>query len=141
MGIGFLKERNEMIYLDVCCLNRPFDDKTQDRIRLESEAVLAVLSGCEKGKWYLAGSEVIEYEISLTPDLEKREKVLAFTGLAHDRIKIDAGIKKRANNLVGMGFKPLDALHLACAESVFAEVLLTTDDKFLNKAKINRSRI
>ena len=29
-----------MIYLDVCCLNRPFDDQTQERIRLESEAVL-----------------------------------------------------------------------------------------------------
>ena len=28
------------IYLDVCCLNRPFDDQTQDRIHLESEAVV-----------------------------------------------------------------------------------------------------
>jgi len=23
------------IYLDVCCLNRPFDDQVQDRVRLE----------------------------------------------------------------------------------------------------------
>jgi predicted nucleic acid-binding protein len=35
--------------------------------------------------------------------------------------------------------KSFDALHLACAESVFAEVLLTTDDKFLKKAKKNKS--
>jgi len=40
-----------------------------------------------------------------------------------------------------MGFKPFDALHLACAESVFAEVLLTTDDKFLNKAKKNKNKL
>ena len=32
------------VYLDVCCLNRPFDDQTQDRIRLESEAVLLILT-------------------------------------------------------------------------------------------------
>jgi hypothetical protein len=24
------------IYLDVCCLNRPFDDQMQDRVRLAS---------------------------------------------------------------------------------------------------------
>ena len=26
------------IYLDTCCLNRPFDDQTQDRVRLEAKA-------------------------------------------------------------------------------------------------------
>ena len=30
------------IYLDVSCLNRPFDDQSQDRIRRESEAVLEI---------------------------------------------------------------------------------------------------
>jgi len=28
----------ERVYLDLCCLNRPFDDQTQERIRLETEA-------------------------------------------------------------------------------------------------------
>ena len=27
------------IYFDVCCLNRPFDDQSQARIRLEAEDV------------------------------------------------------------------------------------------------------
>ena len=31
------------IYLDVSCLNRPFDDQTQPRVRLEAEAVTIVL--------------------------------------------------------------------------------------------------
>ncbi len=31
------------IYLDNCCYNRPFDDQTQERIHLESEAILAML--------------------------------------------------------------------------------------------------
>lgn len=32
------------IYLDVCCLNRPFDDQAQTRIRLESEAILLIIA-------------------------------------------------------------------------------------------------
>jgi len=130
-----------MIYLDVCCLNRPFDDQTQERIRLESEAILSILSGCESGKWYLVVSEVIDYEITVTPDPERKEKVGAFTNLAHERIDVDEGVKKRANYLVSIGFKSFDALHLACAESVVAEVLLTTDDKFLSKAKKRKNSL
>lgn len=30
------------IYLDNCCYNRPFDEQTQLRIRLETEAKLAI---------------------------------------------------------------------------------------------------
>jgi hypothetical protein len=56
------------IYLDVCCLNRPFDDQTQHRIRLESEAVIAILDCCQSKDWQLVGSEVIDFEISQTPD-------------------------------------------------------------------------
>jgi len=55
------------IYLDVCCLNRPFDDNAQDRIRLESEAVLAVLKRHQDRSWSLLGSEVINFEISQIP--------------------------------------------------------------------------
>ena len=32
------------LYLDVCCLKRPFDDQTQPRIRMETEAVLSLLA-------------------------------------------------------------------------------------------------
>ena len=27
-----------IVYLDNCCYNRPFDDQTQERVHLESEA-------------------------------------------------------------------------------------------------------
>ncbi|TEB04074.1 hypothetical protein Psch_04203 [Pelotomaculum schinkii] len=42
---------------------------------------------------------------------------------------------------MSIGFKPFYALHLASAESVVAEVLLTTDDKFLSKAKRNKNKL
>jgi hypothetical protein len=50
-GIIALEIKMNKIYLDTCCLNRPFDDQTQERIRLESEAMLAILSRIEKGEW------------------------------------------------------------------------------------------
>ncbi len=32
------------IYLDACCLNRPFDDQSQPCVHLEAEAVLIILA-------------------------------------------------------------------------------------------------
>ncbi|ELR99612.1 hypothetical protein [Gloeocapsa sp. PCC 73106] len=58
---------NLKVYLDVCCLNRPFDDQTQPRIRLESEAVTSILICCQSLKWELISSTVIESEIEQTP--------------------------------------------------------------------------
>jgi len=36
------------VYLDACCLNRPFDDQTQDCIHLETEAIVLILNRLEK---------------------------------------------------------------------------------------------
>jgi hypothetical protein len=47
------------IYLDVCCLNRPFDDQTQDRIHFEAEAILAVLNYSRMSAWSVIGSDVM----------------------------------------------------------------------------------
>ena len=36
-------------YLDTCSLQRPLDDKSQLRIQLEAEAILAILMLCKDG--------------------------------------------------------------------------------------------
>ena len=56
------------IYFDVCCLNRPYDDQTQGRIHLESEAVITILRHMESEEWFLVSSGVVSYEISRTSD-------------------------------------------------------------------------
>jgi hypothetical protein len=33
-----------LLYLDMCCMKRPFDDQSHPRFRLESEAVLGLLA-------------------------------------------------------------------------------------------------
>ncbi len=42
------------INMDVCCLNRPFDDQTKAKIRIESDAVLAIYQNAlqESGYYY-----------------------------------------------------------------------------------------
>ncbi len=122
------------IYLDVCCLNRPFDDQSQDRVHLESEAILTILSHCLNSDWNLMGSEVIDIEISKMPDDEKRLKVSILASMNQSHIIIDDDIAKRAVELKKFGFKPFDALHIACAEKGKVDILLSTDDNLIRKS-------
>jgi predicted nucleic acid-binding protein len=122
------------IYLDVCCLNRPFDDQTQARIRLEAEAVLMILAQCEMGQWEWIGSEVINWEINQTPDPERRRRVQLLASHTHRSVVVGQLEIERAQQFEGWGISAFDALHLACAESAGADVLLTTDDELLRKS-------
>jgi predicted nucleic acid-binding protein len=122
------------VYLDVCCLNRPFDDQTQDRIHLEAEAVLLILTHVERGRWHWIGSEALNYEIKQTPDAERRLRLELLTTAVASTVLVEAIEEARARELEMLGFHALDALHLSCAESGGADVLLTTDDRLLRLA-------
>lgn len=60
------------IYLDNCCYNRPFDDQTQERIHLESEAILLVLQRGQSGIYKIVGSDILEFEIERMQDVVKK---------------------------------------------------------------------
>jgi len=123
------------VYLDTCCLNRPFDDQTQERLRLESEAVLAILSRIEKGEWNWIGSEILIDEIEQTPDTQKLSRTRLLSGFIQENVEIGDKEVKRAKELQKEGFQLFDALHIACAESAKADVFLSTDDRLLKLAK------
>ena len=127
------------IYLDVCCLNRPFDDHRQERIRLESEAVVAILGRSKT--LTLLSSEIVDLEISKIPDEDRKQKVMLLSSISKMNIVIDDEIINRAKELTKMGFKSFDALHIACAEKGQADALLTTDDHLLKKAISHRGFI
>jgi hypothetical protein len=122
------------LYFDACCLNRPFDDQTQARIRLESEAFLIILARCEYGDWAWIGSQVLDWEIEQTPDPERRRRVQLLASYAQHSVSVGPAEVERAETLELLGFAGLDALHLACAESGSADVFLTTDDRLLHRA-------
>jgi predicted nucleic acid-binding protein len=134
-------QRQYKIYMDVCCLNRPFDDWTQPRIRLEAEAVLAIALRCQNQEWQLMGSTALEAEISKTPDLSRKQHVMDSLIIANPIILVTEQILQRAKEVVSLGFKSFDALHIACAESGQANILLTTDDRLLQNAQRHESSL
>ena len=123
------------VYLDTCCLNRPFDDQTQERLRLESEAVLAILSRIEKGEWDWIGSEILIDEIEQTPDTQRLSRTRLLSCFIQESVEIGDKEAKRAEELQKEGFQLFDALHIACAESAKVDVFLSTDDRLLKLAK------
>lgn len=123
------------IYLDVCCLNRPFDDLSQDRIHFESDAVLSILSRCESGIWSLVSSEIVDLELTKLTNFDKQKKVQKLCMLSVDKLILNKKSENRARFFQKYGMKIMDSLHLAIAESDQVDVILTTDDIFLKKAK------
>ena len=122
------------IYLDVCCLNRPFDDQSQNRVRLEAEAVLSILEMAAAGKLKLVTSDIIGDELSQMPDDERREKVELLLDAGSKHISLTAGVERRATEFHKWNISPLDALHLAAAEAAHVDYFLTTDDYLLRRA-------
>jgi len=123
-----------LIYLDTCCLNRPFDDQSQPRIQLETGAVLAILQKVAAGDLEIANSSVLQFEINRITDQTRRSSVLQLLAYARSYQLLTQDIEQRGIHLRGLGFKRLDALHIAAAECMEAAAFLTTDDQLLRLA-------
>ncbi len=126
---------NWKIYLDTCCLNRIFNDQTQARIRQETEAVKVILARFFTAQWRWLTSAVLMNEINKTPNKMLRAEMGALLDLADQNVTVRMMEIARGTQLESLGFKWLDALHIACAESGKADILLTTDDRMLRRAK------
>jgi len=126
------------IYLDMCCLKRPFDDQSQPRIRLESEAVLALLA-----------SPTAEFIRSPALLLENDRNPLRWRA-ARVRSWLEAGppvelpetaMSARIGEFFALGFKNFDSFHLASAELAGCDAFCTTDDRLLATARRQVSSI
>ena len=123
------------IYLDVCCLNRPFDDQSQERVRLEGEAVKLVFDLMAKGHHQWASSEAVEYEISRHPNERQRANLEVLLETAPDRLVLDQETVALAEWLESEGVPAMDAIHLALAERHGCDILLTTDDTLIRRVR------
>ena len=123
------------IYMDVCCLNRPFDDQTQEKVRFETEAIISILKRCNVDRdWKLTGSDIISLEISKNQDPLRKQKVLLLCEGVTEIIKYNAAIKSRAAEFRGYNVKLFDRLHLAAAEYANVDIFLTVDTQLLRAA-------
>jgi len=118
------------VYLDVCCLCRPFDDQKMNRIHLESEAVKEILMRCTHD-WTLVTSDAVGFEISCIADKTRMKKAQNLMDLAKEHVIVSKHVSRRYHEIVALGIDPADASHLACADSAGA-VLLTTDDAIIS---------
>ncbi len=123
------------IYLDLCAIQRPLDTPNQVRIVLESEAVLGIIAFCSSGLAELLSSEALLYEGEQGSLPIRKEHTYAVLSKAKNVIIVTEKEKRRAVNLMESGIKPLDALHLALAETGNADYFCTCDDRLLRNAK------
>jgi predicted nucleic acid-binding protein len=123
------------IYLDACALNRPSDDQAQARVRVEAEAVERILRLVIDGHAEWSANIALFREIRRNPDREKRNDALSLLSYAGPLAEATEAVVQRAEALRTAGYGAYDALHLAHAEAARANVLLTTDDRFLRQAQ------
>lgn len=121
------------VYLDNCCLNRPFDDQQQTRVRLEAEAKLCIQEHIRSGTLELVWSYMVDFENAANPFEERRTTISGWRQYATRDIEETAMILQRANRLAGIGLKAKDALHIACAIAGECLYFVTTDDNILRR--------
>ena len=129
------------VYLDNCCFNRPFDDQSQLRIRLETEAKLKIQEEVRAGNLMLAWSYILDYENGKNPYEDRKFRISGWKKYALTDIKEDAEVIKKANLLNQKGFRKLDSLHIACAIISKCNYFLSTDDKIINLSKTLEEKI
>src|SRR5262245_48791380 len=118
----------------MCSLKRPFDDQRHSRVREEATAVAAIVARAEAGEVALVRSPAHLVENDANPREDRRlAAALWIDGAAVD-VRLDAEVEARAGELVALGIRPLDALHVAFAERAGARGFVTCDDELLTLA-------
>lgn len=122
------------VYLDNCCYNRPYDDQTQIRIHLETEAKLYIQEMIKLGKVDLVTSYILEYENSKNRFSHKKQAISDFMN-AYESYYVGVEHAEQAVNIAEditpTGVKNMDALHVACAVLAECDYFVTTDDRLL----------
>ena len=131
------------IYLDNCSYNRPFDDQSQMRIYLETQAKLYIQKLIQDGCLLLALSYVSRYENGNSPHSKNKITIEKFFENATIFIDIDKAdiIEEKANKIMKYGIKAKDALHISCAIMAECNYFITTDDEILKKYKIGEIKV
>lgn len=124
------------LYLDTNIYNRPFDDQSQVRVRLETIAIYSIFHHIQRGDLRLLWSFMIDFENSLNPYHDNRLEISMMSSIARYWIGPDERIRENGKRYERSGIKPRDALHLASAVHAEADFFITCDDKLAKRAKL-----
>lgn len=127
--------QSRRIYLDVCALCRPFDNQSQMRVRLETDAILLILSHLGSNDLALVVSPAHTIEITAIEDAAEREQLQLLLREKGTLIPFDLGrARHRAEQLVRLKLGPADAAHLAFAEQAKCD-FVSCDDRLLQQCR------
>ena len=124
----------DLIYLDYNCFQRGFDDPRQIRIQMEALACQEIFVRAERGKVRLVWSFMHEDETILCHFPERKYEVLRLADICEVKVGPEEEIRKLAKSLqkkVALSTK--DAIHLACASYIDADVFLTCDNRLIRQ--------
>ena len=122
------------IYLDNCCYNRPYDDQSQMRIHLETQAKLHIQDMIRRNQIELVTSYVLDFENSNNRSIQKKmaiEKFMNDYATWYVSNKNEKSIEKIVVLIMSTGVKEKDAYHVACAIMAECDYFVTTDDRLL----------
>ena len=122
------------IYLDMCCYNRPYDDQSQLKISLETQAKLNIQTLIKDKKLQLVTSYMLRYECSNNPFEMRRNAIFEFVNkntyaYIGDERKLD--IEAKAAEIMKTGVRFKDACHVASAIYAECEYFISTDTRLL----------
>ena len=119
------------IYLDNCCFNRPYDDQTQLKIYLETQAKLHVQSLVYEKKIELVWSFILTFENSRNIFNAKKIAISQWESLSSYFVEKSEGIRLIAKEIMTTGIKAADAAHVACAIAGNCDYFITVDKRLL----------
>lgn len=122
------------IYLDMCCYNRPYDDQSQIRVAMETQAKLYIQDMIREKKLELIISYMLRYECGNNPFPMRRDAIFdfidknAFGYIGEERKTI---IEEKAIEIMKTGIKFKDACHVASAIYARCGYFISTDKRLL----------
>lgn len=117
----------------MCALKRPFDDQSQGRISLETQAVMRILTAFSSGVVEPCHSAALVFENQQNPNPQRRLRAATLLESFGDAAVATDATFARAEDVRTLGFRDLDALHIAFAESQEADYFITADDEILKR--------
>ena len=121
------------IYLDMCCFNRPYDEQSLLKVKLETQAKLSIQKLVLEGKIELVWSFILSYENAMNPFTEKKIQIAKWCNLAMFDCDSTDKISETSEKLMKLGLRLKDSLHIACAIFSNADYFITTDKGILNR--------
>ena len=128
-------KNKKALYLDVCTLCRPFDDQSQMRIHLETNAYYLILQAIRSAHYEMIVSPVHFEEVNAISDAQEKQELLTILATFGTQAQCDSvATRARAEDLHTRRFGVADAAHVAFAE-VTANIFLTCDDRLVKRCK------